>query len=615
MALASSVLESGVSALVPGSGPLVTLASQALEPEKTQLRAWREQKAEQKSFVASITAWARGRDAGDADIEFGLQAAAVVLGQWGASMMQVADLNLDPQDVAAQVVSSGSQAQQGLSEQGRDVCGYAVLVFYQRLIAQNQAALDRAVQRVLLLRTGKTLEAVEALLAAQGQHAPGRAAGPVRVGEIPIEPPGFVDRAALDELARAVGEGGVGVVCAVTGLRGVGKTQLAAAYARARITDEWGLVAWVDAETETSVLGGLAEVAEALGVADPEGDSAASAQRLRDHLQGRAEPGLLVLDNALHPDRIRRLLPASGATQVVITTTDRAFTELGVTVDVDVYTPDEAVGYLQERTGHDDPQGAAALAEVLGRLPLALAQAAPVIRRRRLSYAVYQRRLAAVPVEDLLGPIAGQPYGRSTAAALLMAVEQVEQPDPDDPHDAGGPEGLVGRLLRLVAVLSTDGTSPSVLYGIADEAGHASDPDGAAWAVGEVIGRCMAASVLAWSTEETLLMHRLLARVIRDRDAVAGRSDETADAALDLLDGMLFDPEDAWQRRTEGNALAVAHRGACLWHAAPTVWASPHPDPAEPRPGRPRVGGAAVYGIRRPDSRRDHPRHHPAHRP
>jgi hypothetical protein len=368
------------------------------------------------------------------------------------------------------------------------------------------------------------------------------------IGEVPGLPLGFVARDLVDTLAVAAATGRAAVVCAVTGLRGVGKTQLAAAYARQRMTDGWGLIGWIDAESRQSLVLGLAAVAERLGVADPGGDSEKSAGRLRDHLQSRPGDALLVLDNALSPQDVAPFLLANGGTQIVITTTNQAFAQLGIPVDVAVFTREESVRYLRERTGLTDPAGASAIAADLGDLPLALAQAATVIFNQRLSYPGYLERLRTVPAGRALRGIAGL-YPKGVAAALLDSVRTAEADQAD--------KSTVSGMLRVMAVLSPAGVRRDLLAGLPARP----------YAVDEAAERCVTWSLLTWSVSgDELIMHRLLARTLRERDEEAGRWPETVAQALDLLEPNLFAETQAWPRRAEGSQL-VAHVDAA-WAAA-----------------------------------------------
>ena len=138
---------------------------------------------------------------------------------------------------------------------------------------------------------------------AAGAGEPERAAGsPVLVGDVPQQPPGFQPRAELlADLDRA--GPGVSVVHAVTGMRGVGKTQLAAAYARAKLAEGWRLVAWVNAGDHGSLLAGLAAIAEATELAgEPGGDPGLA---VRHWLEADGYQCLIVFDDAADADVLR----------------------------------------------------------------------------------------------------------------------------------------------------------------------------------------------------------------------------------------------------------------------------------------------------------------------
>jgi tetratricopeptide (TPR) repeat protein len=381
-----------------------------------------------------------------------------------------------------------------------------------------------------------------------GELALGKS-GQVVVGEIPREPPGFVVRNALADLTEVMMRKRVAVVCAVTGLRGVGKTQIAATYARTQIQQGCSLVAWVDAETHDGLLAGLARVAARLEIADPEGDSLESARRLREHLDLRTS-GLLVFDNATDPNALRPFLPATGGTQVIITTIDRAFTELGQAVDLTSYSREESLEYLRERTGLDDEVGADAVASQLGDLPAALSQAAAAIRSRHLNHSQYVEQLRWVPANEMLARVPGGDYPQSAAAALLLSIQAIVDSDSS---------GLIDKLLRMVAALSPSGVPHYMLSGLA--------PIRNRGAFDSAVERCVTGSLLTWSVlGDAVIMHSLLGRVVRERDKAAGRWTSTVELVLGTFEPLLFDEAEAWARREEVSQLSVQIEA--LWVAS-----------------------------------------------
>lgn len=325
--------------------------------------------------------------------------------------------------------------------------------------------------------------------------------GQVVAGNVPQAPPAFQPRDDLTAQLRAVGPG----VLALTGMRGVGKTQLAAAYARERRRLGWRLIAWVNAESGTSTLDDLAVVADRLGINRVGKTVEALGLEVRNRLEADGDECLIVFDNVTDPDVVRDYIPSMGSPQVLITSTESSVMALGKPLQVAVFTEEEALALLAARVGREDADGALALAGELGFLPLALSQAAAVIAAQHLTYGVYLDRLHAYPTRKYLPKAKGEPYPRGIAEAILLSVDEVIATDPT---------GLCGPLLGIVSFLSPDGVSRDLLY--------RGEPAGI-WTVGaeavdEALGRLSDASLVVFNGDASAVTaHRLVTRVIRER--------------------------------------------------------------------------------------------------
>ena len=133
----------------------------------------------------------------------------------------------------------------------------------------------------------------------------------------------------LGELDRAGAR--VSVIHPATALPGLGTTQLAAAYARAKLEAGWRLVAWVNGTDTGSLLAGLAAVADATGLSyDDSGPGITdAAAAVRHWLETDGDRCLLVFDDVSDPELLREFVPARGAARVLITSTRQSAANLG----------------------------------------------------------------------------------------------------------------------------------------------------------------------------------------------------------------------------------------------------------------------------------------------
>ncbi|MGA5820358.1 tetratricopeptide repeat protein [Kitasatospora sp. NPDC094028] len=287
---------------------------------------------------------------------------------------------------------------------------------------------------------------------------------------IPPRALSFQNRAEADRLRAAVDSGGTAVLGQVlAGTGGVGKTQLAADYART--TWESGSVdvlVWISASSRQAITAGYAQAGIEVLAADPSDPEQAARAFLAwlEPKRGQAPcRWLVVLDDLADPADLRGLWPPSGHGRTLVTTRRRDAALNGQSrhlLHVGVFTPGEACAYLTAvltAHGRTEPaQQIEALADDLGHLPLALAQAAAYIIDTAVTCARYRHLLAdrLRNLADMLPEPGSLPDDQSAtvAATWSLSIEHA---------DRLRPAGLARPMLQLAAMLDPNGIPTEVL--------------------------------------------------------------------------------------------------------------------------------------------------------
>ena len=370
----------------------------------------------------------------------------------------------------------------------------------------------------------------------------------IRFGSRPAIAAGFVKRQEQDELFDAVFTHAEPRTV-LTGMRGSGKTQLAAAVAARCEEEGWPLVAWIHATSRKEIIVGLYELALRAGIDAPKNiPLEVIVQRLLDQLRSaEAADRLFVFDNVENPDNLRDLIPEGAGVRTLITTTRR----LGgdgpgwLRLTVGAFEREQSIALLCEHTGDTHREAADRIADALGDVPLAIAQAAATAQQGGYALSGYLDRLSHHPLESSISRLEGANYPDAVGTALLMAYEQVlEQLRTTHPQQ----ERIAVSLLDALSLLAASGVPTHWLLKL----------DGDSDAVRDALSVLKSASVIHESSNgDRTFIHWLQGHVywetyLNDQKKLGEGSARTAA----LLSGINVDRlENPEQRRDETHHL------------------------------------------------------------
>ncbi|QLF54004.1 tetratricopeptide repeat protein [Actinomyces sp. oral taxon 169] len=370
----------------------------------------------------------------------------------------------------------------------------------------------------------------------------------IRFGSRPAIAPGFVKRQGQDELFDAVFARSEPRTV-LTGMRGSGKTRLAAAVAARCEEDGWPLVTWIHAASRKEILAGLYELALRIGIDAPKNiPLEVIVRRLLDRLRSaEAADRLFVFDNVENPDDLRDFIPKGTGVRTLITTPRHLdWDRLGwLRLTVGTFDREQSISLLCEHTGDTHREAADRIADALGDVPVAITQAAATAQQGGYSLSGYLNRLSHHPLESRISHLEGANYPDAVGIALLMAYEQVlEQLRTKHPRQ----ERIAVSLLDALSLLAASGVPTHWLLRL----------DGDSDAVRDTLSFLKSAAIFQESSDgNKTIIHWLQGHVYRETYLNDQKKlSEARSHAATLLGGIDVDRlENVEQRRDETHHL------------------------------------------------------------
>ena len=332
---------------------------------------------------------------------------------------------------------------------------------------------------------------------------------PMRIhfGYRPRVTTGFVKREGQDELFDAILTR-TEPRTVLTGMRGSGKTQLAATVATRCEEEGWPLVAWIDAESRDMLIANLFNLALQTSIDAPKDVPPETIVRcFLDQLRSAdAADSLFVFDNVENLDDLKGITPEGCGVRVIITTTRHLdWDSLGwLPLTVGVFEREQSIALLCGRTGDTDRDAADQIADTLGDLPVAVSQAAATAKWGDYTLSEYLERLSNHPLESSISRLEGDDYPDAVGVALFMAYEQVlEQLRTKHPQQ----ESIATSLLGILSLLAASGVPTHWLLKLHDDSDTVRD----------TLSFLKSTSIFQESTDgDKTIIHRLQGQVYRE---------------------------------------------------------------------------------------------------
>ena len=326
----------------------------------------------------------------------------------------------------------------------------------------------------------------------------------------------------------------------LVGMRGCGKSQLASDLAQWCEKQKWHLVAWINATSKEQVRSGLIELADRLGIETQGRNEESIIEQCFSYLEsGEPSDRLIVFDNVEDINHLTKLVPRGDGLRVVVTTTNEHGwkNQSWDSIKVGVFSREDSIKCLLQITDSKDREAADAVAQKLGDLPLAIAQAGATACEEDWTLKQYISRLEHYSSSIVIKRVLGDDYTADVSSALFMAVNVALE-------KLGGDEREVARRqLGGLAVLAQSGVPTRWIDPLSPDAYNADReenvPDIADENAHSALTALVNMSVVQQSADKAktiTMLHRLQAQVLREKwDAETATCEEAFDAAVEIL--------------------------------------------------------------------------------